>query len=119
MKRGFCILIAWLAGLLSVLAQNRALHLDGRGAHIELPAQAFINLTQATVEAWVKFEDFSLSSRVFDFGGRSHEMYLGCVGTQPDLKFLIADPDANRHRIEVAGAWTPGRWCHVAISTGS
>jgi len=98
--------------------ENRVLQLDGRGSHVELPPAAFESLTQATVEAWVKFDAFSGNVRVFDFGARSHEMYLGCGSDAPDLKFLIAGPDSNRHRIDVPGILLPERWCHVAVTTG-
>jgi signal transduction histidine kinase/ligand-binding sensor domain-containing protein len=110
--------IALLGGALSVLAQNRVLQLDGRSSHVRLPVDSFAGLTQATVEAWVKFDAFLPNNRVFDFGGRAHEMYLGCAGEAPDLKFLIADPDSNRHRLEVPGVLQRGRWCHLAVTTG-
>jgi hypothetical protein len=110
--------LALLGGAPAVQAQNRVLQLDGRGSHLRLPVDSFAGLTQATVEAWVKFDAFLANNRVFDFGGRSHEMYLGCAGELPDLKFLIADPDANRHRLEVPGILQRGRWCHVAVTTG-
>ena len=83
MIRVLCSILLGLALLGSappVQAQNRVLQLDGRGSHLRLPVDSFAGLTQATVEAWVKFDAFLANNRVFDFGGRAHEMYLGCAG---------------------------------------
>ena len=49
-------------------AQNRVLELDGNGSYVELPPNMFTNLTEATVEAWAKWDSFRSYSRIFDFG---------------------------------------------------
>src|SRR5207248_8623915 len=48
-------------------AQNRVLELDGTNSFVELPANAFTNLDEVTVEGWVKWESFGSMSRFFDF----------------------------------------------------
>src|SRR6266545_705620 len=58
-------------------APNRVLDLDGVGDFVRLPPAGFTNFHQATIEAWVKWRGFSASARVFDFGARQREMYLG------------------------------------------
>src|SRR5262249_27959581 len=90
LSRGIPILLLGVAPV--ALAQNRVLQLDGRGSHVQLPPESFKNLNQATVEAWVKFDAFTPNTRVFDFGGRSHEMYLGCGSDTADVQFLIPTP---------------------------
>src|SRR5215510_4896987 len=49
-------------------AQNRVLDLDGNGSYVELPSNIFNDLTEATVEGWVKWRAFRGESRCFDFG---------------------------------------------------
>ena len=51
-----------------VLAENRVLELDGQGSYVELPGQIFNGLEAATVEAWVKWEDWAYFSQFFAFG---------------------------------------------------
>jgi len=85
------------------------LDLDGTGDYVQLPAFAFTNLSQATIEAWMKWRSFTDASRVFDFGERQREMYIGTgvsggstLNGAP-LKFLIVDAAGNRRRVEVFG----------------
>lgn len=40
------------------LAPNRVLELDGQGAYVELPVAAFASLRQATLEAWVRWDEW-------------------------------------------------------------
>ena len=97
---------------------NRVLELDGKGSFVGLPAGMFDALPAATVEAWVRFETFVEDSRVFDFGIESRQMYLSHYGRTPRLKYLLADPDNRRNRIEVEELWPLKRWCHVACVSG-
>lgn len=99
-------------------ATNRVLELDGNGSYVELPENIFTNLTEATVESWVKWEAFMNNSRVFDFGIVSNETYLANAGTSSILKFLITAPDQTRHRIEVPGILQLDQWYHIAAVTG-
>jgi hypothetical protein len=99
-------------------APNRVLHLDGQGAHVDLPDDMFKSLDEATVECWIRFEKFNRDTRVFAFGDRGHEMYLANNSHTADLKCLITDTRLTRYRIEVGGAWPLGQWCHVAVVTG-
>src|SRR5205823_4155403 len=78
-------------------APNRVLDLDGTGDYVQLPGFVFTNLSQATIEAWMKWRGFADASRVFDFGERQREMYIG-TGVSggstlngASLKFLIVD----------------------------
>ena len=97
---------------------NRVLELDGNGSYVELPANLFANLTQATVEAWVKIGRLKENAHFLDFGGYQREMYLGNEGTDPALKFLITDARRERHRIVVPGLLETNQWFHLAVVTG-
>ena len=49
-------------------AINHVLELDGKGSYIQLPPGIFKELTESTVEGWVKWDSFRRWSRLFDFG---------------------------------------------------
>ena len=58
--------VGLLAQLAAVHAQsaapvpgNHVLELDGTGGYVELPPNIFNDLDEATVEAWVRLDDFS------------------------------------------------------------
>lgn len=86
---------------------NRVLQLDGSGSYIELPPDIFEHLDDATVECWVRWDKFDIAERVFDFGSSGRELYLSAPDNPPVLKFLIAEPDGPRHRVEVGATWRP------------
>src|SRR5262245_45022602 len=52
------ILTSLLLSVTAASAQNRVLELDGKNGFVELPANAFTNLNEVTVEGWVKWESF-------------------------------------------------------------
>jgi hypothetical protein len=49
-------------------AQNQVLKLDGKDGYVQLPGNIFGQLEEATVEAWVKWEDWAPYSQWFAFG---------------------------------------------------
>ena len=63
--------------------QNRALYLDGDGDFVDLPRGALSALDQATIEAWVRWEEYGLYSQWFTYG----EEWLGM-----GINHNIADP---------------------------
>src|SRR5439155_14938683 len=103
---------------------NRVLDLDGTGDYVRLPSFAFTNLSQATIEGWMKWRSFNYTARFFDFGERQREMYIGGPGGGPStpsggvLKFLMVDAAGNRRRVEVFGGIRLNEWTHVAAVTG-
>jgi signal transduction histidine kinase/CheY-like chemotaxis protein/ligand-binding sensor domain-containing protein len=104
------------------LPPNRVLDLDGSGDWVSLPPAGFTNFHQATIEAWVKWRSaLSLSGRVFDFGSRLREIYVGTGGTSPNavtMKFLMVDSTGSRRREDVHGGFRLNEWTHVAVATG-
>ena len=94
------------------------LQLNGANSYVKLPPNLFANLTQSTVEAWVKIGRLQENSHFLDFGGYQREMYVGNDGNDPALKFLITDARRARHRIVVPDLLELNRWFHLAVVTG-
>lgn len=62
------LLLAPAVGAQAAPGPNRVLQLDGDGDWVQLPAAAFAGLEQATIEAWVRWADFSYYSQWIAFG---------------------------------------------------
>src|SRR3989454_6853233 len=88
-------------------ATNRVLELDGEGSYVELPPNIFNDLDEATVEAWVRWDDFSgPGKRVFNYGDALRDMSLLSGYGSSALRFVVADPtgtSADLHWITVEG----------------
>src|SRR5262245_27165947 len=60
--RTLCLAVAFTAQLAILQAQthstNYVLELDGTGGYVELPPNIFNDLEEATVEAWVRWDEF-------------------------------------------------------------
>ena len=105
---------------------NHVLELDGNGSYVELPPHIFDEFSNATVEAWVKW-DLPLQRdnkdrMFFCFGIEGFGMFAGSDGGSSAFKFVIYDADGTRHPgLEdrtVAEVIESGRWCHVAAVSG-
>jgi len=108
-----------LAQLETLCAQttrpNRVLDLDGNGSYVELPADAFTNLTEVTVEGWVKWESFRENSRFFDFTLTGYELDAQNRGTSSTLWVeKITGGSLGWDQVQVPGFLSPDRWTHVA-----
>src|SRR6266516_6692458 len=100
-------------------APNRVLELDGTNSYVELPPDVFEDLTQATVEGWVKWDSFRDWSRFFDFGTYGSSMNVANSGTSAELAFVCVQPPTARfHQVQAAGLLKPNLWCHIAAVTG-
>src|SRR6185436_17716165 len=78
----FCCVACCLLGFACVFGafgQNRVLQLDGKDSYVQLPSDVFNELTEATVEGWVKWVRFGTWTRFFDFGERND---FGRLGTE-------------------------------------
>lgn len=101
-------------------ATNRVLELDGRGSYVELPANIVNELTEATVEGWVKWDRFGNWMRFFDFGKESQAMVVGNTDTSSGLGFeLWNSKQARALNLTVKDILVTGRWCHIAAVTGT
>ena len=99
---------------------NKVLRLDGDGDYVHLPSNIFNDLEEATVEAWVKWGDFSYYSQWFAFGdgadfhamGVNHELWLSTP------QFFIYDRQRQAHVVRVATNLPRDTWCHMAVVSG-
>ncbi len=98
---------------------GKFLQLDGFNSYVELPPDIFNDLTEATVEGWVKWDRFEGDSRFFDFGGAWQGMNVGQTGTTSRLRLQIWRPGRIEHAISsVPGLLKTDEWTHVAATSG-
>lgn len=107
----------------SVQAENMALKLDGNGSYVELPTDGYENMTQATVEAWVKWDAFRGHSRVIEFGERWRSLAIINHAKKPDLDFYVfpqnaKDDETLRYSISTTNTIRLREWIHVAAVSG-
>lgn len=100
-------------------ATNRVLELDGRESYVELPSNIFNDLDEATVEDWIKFQEFRTESRIFDFGTMGPGIYTGEIVSGAGLRFGISvGYDKPHQSIDVENALHLNQWCHIATVSG-
>ena len=101
---------------------NRVLELDGTGGYVELPPNIFNDLDEATVEAWVRWDDFSGNGkRMFNYGDATRDMSLYSGYGSTGLTFVVAGPAgtvADLHYLGVDGILRLKQWVHVAGVSG-
>jgi PAS domain S-box-containing protein len=105
-------------------ASNRVLELDGNGSYVQLPPHIFDPLTNATVEAWVQWQNFGPGdSMPFCFGGEKEGMFLANHQGTPQLKFVIYDAQGRRFGPPPNNAPTVvgllNQWVHLAAVSGA
>lgn len=111
-----------------VLAQNSVLELDGQESYVHLPGHIFDHLEEATVEAWVKWEDWAPFSQWFAFGanGQFRAMGVNNYATTSDLQFFIYTGEGKENAtwntrplrvLRLAADLPLGQWCHMAAVT--
>jgi len=89
--------------------------LDGNDSYVELPANIFSNLTEATVEAWVSC-DTADYMRFFNAGPYNHD--LG-VGSRSDgLYFFVRDSDGGNFNLQIPASIKANDWNHIAAVSG-
>jgi hypothetical protein len=98
---------------------TNVLYLNGKGAHVELPATLFHQFSETTIETWVKWEHIQNWARIFDFGRESNAVVLQSEKSSRTLNFAIYDRNGNRHRIQANNAIPVGQWFHVAVTCGA
>src|SRR2546427_10005495 len=75
-------------------ATNRVLELDGNGSYVELPANIFNDLTEATVEGWVMWERIGRWSRFYGYGGERRSLAIVNREDSTALRFQL-NPDEH------------------------
>lgn len=135
MKSPFALSAGMLAGvgLLTQLAvvhaqpaapafTNHVLELDGTGGCVELPPNIFNDLDEATVEAWVRWDDFSGSfKRVFNYGDALRDLSTTSGNGTTSAGFVVVEPtgkSADLHWISIGDILRSQQWVHVAGVAG-
>src|SRR5205085_2501784 len=123
--RACSIAMGCLLAALSVCAQpspspaaNHVLELDGTNSFIELPGGSLTNLTEVTVEGWVKWQGFGSMSRFFDFTLAGYSLNAQNRGTNSTLHVEAFRGD-NYTTLTVPGILSLGSWTHVAVTFGT
>lgn len=100
-------------------AQNRVLQLDGQGDYVQLPSNIFNNLDEATIEGWVKWEQFRYFSQPFGFGNgeKWRVMAVNNRSYLSDLQYFIYI-QMKLYCIKVPGILQLGQWYHIAAVSG-
>jgi hypothetical protein len=109
------------------LAQNRVLELDGDSSYVQLPGHIFDELDEATVEAWVKWDDWAFFSQWFAFGigdlGWNEDRPWTAMGmnhfdTTSILQFFIYTGRQELRVLRLKLNLPLGQWCHMAAVSG-
>src|SRR5262245_52121580 len=95
---------------------NFVLELDGTESYLELPTNIFNNLTQATVEAWVRWDRYGEAKRLFNYGGPRQDMSILLDGKA--LTFVLGNEKRELHYITIPELLRTNEWCHVAGVSG-
>ncbi len=96
---------------------TRVLELDGNGSYVELPAGAFTNLDEVTVEGWIKWESFESMSRFFDFTLAGNSLDVHNYRTSSTLFAELFHGD-DWTTTQLPQMLALGRWTHVAAVSG-
>src|SRR5262249_22810639 len=110
--------------LLTSAATNRVLRLKNSPSYIEFPPHVFDHLTEATVEAWVKWDRIK-QTHFFAYGDfpPPKMFYVGTrgdpIGKADDLSVGIINGFEDRHYVKLAHGVTAGSWRHVAAVASS
>jgi PAS domain S-box-containing protein len=96
---------------------SKVLELDGKDSFVELPAGAFTNLDEVTVEGWIKWESFGSMSRFFDLTLEGYTLNVMNRGTESILFSEVFRGD-ERTPLQVPGFLSLGRWTHIAATAG-
>ena len=91
---------------------------DGKSGYVELPQNLFDNLTEGTVETWVKWEKFEKWSRVFDFGRENQAVVVQTEKNMNSVNFRIWERKRKDHKIQAKKKLRQGVWHHIAAVFG-
>lgn len=101
---------------------DSALWLPNAETHLELPPNAFNELEEATIEAWMRWDGSRDPSRnrLFNYGDALQDISVAFYGEGPmrTLWFVMGNTNKSLHQIGVPGVVRPGEWFHVAAVSG-
>ncbi|MBX3746797.1 MAG: hypothetical protein KF833_15920 [Verrucomicrobiae bacterium] len=94
-----------------------ALILAGGGAHAELPVAPVRDLSAATIECWVRWDELGASRRIFNYGRPRRDLSLMSRDGR-DLALVSARREGGLRWLVMSDIVPTGRWVHVAASLG-
>ena len=108
-----------------ITVTNLVLELDGKGSYMELPGGIFADLTNATVECWVKSAEIYngvgySGPRFICYGAYTFDFGIGNHFARGDLSSFINTSLVNGSLIwaNAPGVLHNGEWAHVAAIFG-
>ncbi len=115
-----CVLLSCASAFAEDLGGYRmnVVYLNGVDSYLELPAHAFDDLTEATVEVWVKWKRFNKWARVLDWGREGNALVIQTEKSSSTVNFAIFDRQGKRHRTRAKKAVKLGEWVHLAAVCG-
>lgn len=96
--------------------RGAGLSLNGTSAYVELPSGITDGATELTVATWVKVNQATAWSRIFDFGGPNGFLFL-TPSTHDGLLRYSAFTSADHEGIVTAPALPVGAWKHIALTS--
>ena len=99
--------------------EMQAIRFDGFGSHVQLPSGIFGEEANATIEAWVKWEQFNEWSRVFDFGVEGNAVVVQNNKKSSQINFRIWDNKGKQHGVRAKDAVLANTWHHIAVVCGT
>lgn len=104
--------LAWADGR----ASGKALALDGKESHVELPAGLFKDLSDFTVSMWTYLNSNHWDSCLLVVG-QDNTAYMRLVPKAGTFRFSIcACTYQDERTVQTAQALPTGRWVHVAAT---
>ena len=99
--------------------EMQAIRFDGFGSYVQLPSGIFGEEANATIEAWVKWEQFNEWSRVFDFGVEGNAVVVQNNKKSSQINFRIWDNKKKEHGVSAKNAVLANTWHHIAVVCGT
>ena len=99
--------------------EMQVIHFDGQSAYVQLPSGIFDQEENATIEAWVKWEQFNEWSRVFDFGREGNAVVVQNNKKSSQINFRIWDKKGKAHGIQAKKVVLVNAWHHIAVVCGT
>lgn len=125
LKAFFCAILVWTFWSVRAQGQGPVLDLDGTGGYVELPPNVFNDLTESTVEAWVKIRSFPTVgldwARFFSYGAENKDTGIQ-LERSGRLFYFISDAKNGEAvpatQLAVERTIRSNEWYHVAAVSG-
>lgn len=96
---------------------GRAVQLDGRSGHVQLPDGAVSALGDITISVWVYWDAAAVNARIFDFGSNDVAYMILILRDGNNQLRFSASRNQFWNEESVSGSEVPtGRWVHVAVT---